>query len=89
MKAEISSRDALRQLQAINGLMEKTAALGVGPGEEDAGRVAAAEFVLEGLYAHRRISRNEEVGFTADERRREAATAEEEPRRSKQRRQFN
>jgi len=90
MKAGVSSREALKQLQGINGLMEKTAALGVGPGEEDAGRVAAAEFVLEGLYAHRRISRNEESGFMADERRsREAQSSEEEPRRQKQRRQFN
>jgi magnesium chelatase subunit I len=34
-------------------------------------RAAAAEFILEGLYAHRRISRNEEVGFMAEPRRRE------------------
>ena len=33
--------------------------------------MAAAEFLLEGLYAHKRISRNEETGFTAGERRRE------------------
>ena len=32
---------------------------------------SAAEFVLEGLYAHRRISRNEERGFAAEEKRRE------------------
>ena len=34
-------------------------------------RAAAAEFILEGLYAHQRISRNEETGFAAGERRRE------------------
>ena len=34
-------------------------------------RAAAAEFVLEGLYAHRRISRNEERGFAAEEKKRE------------------
>ncbi|MBI3682502.1 MAG: magnesium chelatase [Acidobacteria bacterium] len=83
------ARPALRQLQAIHGLMEKTAALGVGPGADDAARVAAAEFVLEGLYAHRRISRSEELGFTADERRREAQVAEDDPRRQKPRRQYN
>jgi magnesium chelatase subunit I len=81
----------LQQLQNISGLLEKTAALGVGPGEDDAGKVAAAEFVLEGLYAHRRISRNEELGFSGGERRRgneQQGEAEEEPRLSrKQRRQ--
>ena len=31
-------------------------------------QVSAAEFMLEGLYAHKRISRNEERGFTAEEK---------------------
>ena len=31
-------------------------------------RASAAEFILEGLYAHRRISRNEEHEFIAGER---------------------
>ena len=51
--------------------MEKTGALGLGASEPDAVRASAAEFILEGLYAHRRISRNEEVGFTAGERKRD------------------
>ncbi|MBL8178059.1 MAG: magnesium chelatase [Bryobacterales bacterium] len=86
--ADAASSEVLAPLQKIQGLMEKTAALGVGPGEDDAGRVAAAEFVLEGLYAHRRISRNEELGFSGGERRREALGPDEEPRLSrKQRRQ--
>ena len=48
--------------------MEKTKALGLTENEPDAVRAAAAEFILEGLYAHRRISRNEERGFTAEEK---------------------
>ncbi|MCC6345400.1 MAG: magnesium chelatase [Bryobacterales bacterium] len=87
LDASLGARESLRQLQSIQGLMEKTAALGVGPGSDDAVRAAAGEFILEGLYAHRRISRNEELGFTADERRREEP-GEEQPRRQK-RRQFN
>lgn len=88
LPANVASSEVLGALQAIQGLMEKTAALGVGPGEDDAGRVAAAEFVLEGLYAHRRISRNEEMGFSGGERRRETPGPDEEPRLSrKQRRQ--
>ncbi len=91
VSSQLPSSEVVGQLQVIHGLMEKTAALGVGPGEDDAGRVAAAEFVLEGLYAHRRISRNEEMGFSGGERRREPPRGpEEEPRLSKkQRRQYN
>ena len=48
--------------------MEKTKALGLTANEPDAVRAAAAEFILEGLYAHRRISRNEERGFAAEEK---------------------
>jgi magnesium chelatase subunit I len=90
LEGTLSARDAVRRLQTIHGLMDKTSALGVGPGDSDALRVSAAEFVLEGLYAHRRISRSEELGFSADERRREpAAAGEEDPRRAKSRRQYN
>jgi magnesium chelatase subunit I len=53
-------------------------------------RASAGEFILEGLYAHRRISRNEERGFAAEERkaRREPEENPEEPPKQ-QRRQFN
>jgi magnesium chelatase subunit I len=65
------SETMVRQLGGIQGLMEKVKALGLGANEPDAMRVSAAEFILEGLHAHRRISRNEERGFAAEERRRE------------------
>ncbi len=61
----------VKELGRIQGLMEKIGVLGLGVSEPDAVRAAAAEFILEGLYAHRRISRNEEVGFMAEPRRRE------------------
>ena len=48
--------------------MENTGKLGLGESESDAVRASAAEFILEGLYAHRRISRNEEQAFAAAER---------------------
>jgi magnesium chelatase subunit I len=69
-EAEPSSK-MVKELAHIQGLMEKTKRLGLGPSEPDAVRAAAAEFILEGLYAHRRISRNEEAGYTAEQRRRE------------------
>ncbi|MBL8212851.1 MAG: sigma 54-interacting transcriptional regulator [Bryobacterales bacterium] len=98
LDAAADSRAALRMLQSIQGLMEKTAALGVGPGSDDAERVSAAEFVLEGLYAHRRLSRSEELGFTGDDRRGGGGGGrdrdredEEQPRRNKKdrRQQYN
>ncbi len=81
----VPASQMVRQLVSIQGLMEKVGALGLGVSEEDAVRASAAEFILEGLYAHRRISRSEERGYAADERKREAA---EEPR-QRPRRQFN
>jgi magnesium chelatase subunit I len=77
----------VKQLANIQGLMDKTAALGLGASEPDALRASAAEFILEGLYAHRRINRNEELGFTAGERKREAPESGEGRR--PPRRQFN
>ena len=82
----VDSHGMVEQLGRIQGLMEKTGALGLGVSEPDAVRASAAEFILEGLYAHRRISRNEEVGFVAGERRRETPEPESRP---KPRRQFN
>jgi len=64
----VDSATMVRQLDGIQGLMEKTKALGLSENEPDSVRAAAAEFILEGLYAHRRISRNEERGFLGEER---------------------
>jgi magnesium chelatase subunit I len=82
----IDSASMVKQLAAIQGLMEKVRALGVSANDPDAARASAAEFVLEGLYAHRRISRSEERGFAAEEKRREP---KEESPRERQRRQYN
>src|SRR5205823_3267848 len=83
----VDSATMVQQLGGIQGLMEKIKALGVGTNEPDAVRAAAAEFVLEGLYAHRRISRNEERGFAAEEKKREPAESKGE--RPNVRRQYN
>lgn len=86
----VDSGAMVRQLGPIQGLMEKTGALGLGANEPDALRASAAEFILEGLYAHRRINRSEERGFVADERKREPAPDPDQPRRpGGGRRQFN
>src|SRR5688572_18337731 len=67
----VSSASAVAQLGSIQGLMEKTGELGLSENEQDPVRAAAAEFVLEGLYAHRRIARSETLEYQAGERRRE------------------
>ena len=73
------SAEVLAALKKIQGLMEKTGALGVRAKAKGnaALLVSAAEFILEGLYAQRRISRSEERGFVASERKHTPALQEE------------
>jgi magnesium chelatase subunit I len=59
---------ALTDLKEIQGLFDRLAPLGVKPTDAPPKVVAAAEFLLEGLVAHRRLSRNEEHGFAAQEK---------------------
>src|SRR5205823_4050765 len=73
----VDSATMVKQLASIQGLMEKVRNLGLTANEPDAVRAGAAEFILEGLYAHRRINRSEERGFTAEEKRRETSGREE------------
>ena len=58
----------LAELKKVEGLFDHTAALGVSAKDDGCIHVAAAEFVLEGLWAHKRISRSEERGFFAEPR---------------------
>ena len=58
---------SVKELKAIQGLLEKLSPLGVKAGDAAPRVVAAAEFLLEGLVAHRKLSRNEQHGFAAQE----------------------
>jgi magnesium chelatase subunit I len=60
------SQDILEGIKNIQGLTEKLSPLGVKPKEKPETLVSAAEFVLEGLHAHRRIGRTEERVFSAE-----------------------
>jgi len=80
--------EIVQQLEAIPGLTDVAAVVTKGLPDDPAVRVSAAEFVLDGLYAHRRISRNEEVGYLAEERKRETRDHDEFPPRSPKR-QYN
>jgi magnesium chelatase subunit I len=59
---------ALANLKEIQGLFERLAPLGVKTKDAAPKLVAAAEFLLEGLVAHRKLSRSEEHGFAAQEK---------------------
>src|SRR6185369_16204339 len=58
----------LGRLERIEGLIEKTNVLGVTPQSPIGLRASAAEMVLEGLHSIDKISRSEERGFAASER---------------------
>ena len=60
--------EALTALRSIQGLVEKTVKLNVGPKDTPEKQVSAAEFILEGLHAHKRIGRSEERVFAASEK---------------------
>jgi magnesium chelatase subunit I len=60
--------EVLAGLQQIQGLMEKLDKLQVGAKDSPEMQVSAAEFILEGLHAHKKIGRNEERVFTAGEK---------------------
>src|SRR5271154_377433 len=63
-----AAQEVLEGLRQIQGLMEKLGKLNVGPKESAEILVSAAEFVLEGLHAHKKIGRNEERVFSAGEK---------------------
>jgi magnesium chelatase subunit I len=62
------THEGLKSLEKIQGLLEKTEKVGVGEGEAPESIVSAAEFILEGLHAHKRIGRTEDRVFTSGER---------------------
>jgi magnesium chelatase subunit I len=75
------SADALKELKQIQGLIEKLAPLGVKSTDAAPRLVAAAEFLLEGMVAHRKLSRSQEHGFAAQETRRRSEHEEASPER--------
>src|SRR6201994_1251048 len=62
------SQAILEELKQIQGLFPQLSPLSVKVSDSPEIAVAAAEFLLEGMYAHKRLSRSEERGFTAQEK---------------------
>src|SRR6202789_880432 len=69
------SAGSLEELQQIQGLFEKLPPLQINSKSTPEVAVSAAEFLLEGMYAHKRLSRNEERSFTAAEKKQRTSDA--------------
>jgi magnesium chelatase subunit I len=73
----------LQELKEIQGLFEKLSPLSVKASDAPEIAVAAAEFLLEGMYAHKRLSRSEERRFAAQEK------VQRKPERPEQEREYD
>ncbi len=60
------SETLVRRMKPVQGLFGNLKVLGVAEGDPAPVLASAAEFILEGLYAQKRISRSEEMGFYAE-----------------------
>jgi magnesium chelatase subunit I len=69
LRDDAASRELLAQLAGVPGLLDQLEPVGVRPGDPEALQASAAEFVLEGLWAQKKIGRSEDRGFMAVERR--------------------
>jgi magnesium chelatase subunit I len=88
----VPAAEALENLKDIQGLVDKLGPLKVSQKDSAEQQVSAAEFILEGLHAHKRIGRSEERVFKAGEKKPEPVrekAVESEDRPYRQRRQFN
>ena len=85
-----SAAEVAKALEKIQGLNEKLNVLDVKPKDAAELQVAAAEFVLEGLYAHKRIGRSEERVFAAEKKAHKAEPVREDfPAPARPRRPYN
>jgi magnesium chelatase subunit I len=83
-----TTAERCRQLSSIPSLFDHIGRLGANDRKNAAESSAAAEMILEGLWAHRRIGRSEERGFYAEKPRQPDPRERETPNRPP-RRQYN
>jgi magnesium chelatase subunit I len=62
------SQAILEELKQIQGLFTQLSPISVKASDAPEVAVGGAEFLLEGMYAHKRLSRSEERGFSAQEK---------------------
>src|SRR5438477_2442874 len=65
--------------RGVQGLVELAGQIGVTPGSDPALVASAIDFVLEGLYAQKKISRSDERGYAAADTAARRPTRREEP----------
>jgi magnesium chelatase subunit I len=82
------SAKVVEQLGKIQGLLETAARAVEEHAKAPEALASAGEFLLDGLHAHRRINRDEELGYIAEPKKREAPEQPEFPSR-RARRQYN
>jgi magnesium chelatase subunit I len=69
LREDAPSAEVVAQLAKLPELLSGLEPLGVRAGDPDPLVASAGEFVLEGLYAHRKIGRSDDRGYGAAERR--------------------
>jgi magnesium chelatase subunit I len=75
---DVPTNRRFQQLCQVQSLFDHIGKLGVTNRKEEAAAAAAAEMILEGLWAHRRVGRSEERGFYAEKPQRMAEPRERE-----------
>lgn len=79
------SEELFQQFRKIQGLLEKTQSLGLKAKDDPSLLASGAEFILEGLHALKRLSRNEELGYHTEHRTPEKPAEEPTPLGSRRR----
>jgi magnesium chelatase subunit I len=74
-----SAEELYGHFKKIQGLLEQTQRLGIKAKDDPALLASGAEFILEGLAALKRISRNEELGFFVEKQHAESPAEEPTP----------
>ena len=75
---DIATTSVSSSSRHVQNLMDHIGKLGVANRKDEAAAAAAAEMILEGLWAHRRVGRSEERGFYAEKPQRAAEPRERE-----------
>jgi magnesium chelatase subunit I len=68
LRDDSGSRELLGELRRVPGLLEHAPNLGISSSDPAPLLAAAGEFILEGLYAQKKIGRSEDRGYMAAER---------------------
>jgi magnesium chelatase subunit I len=68
LRDDAGADDLLAELRKVPGLLEHVPNLGISSSDPSPLLAAAGEFILEGLYAQKKIGRSEDRGYVAPER---------------------